>query len=321
VQTFEQSSEEQPAETQQEYNPYNLPGQQSYDPYAEPAAPTVDYFAQAQQQPEEQQPQLFTEESSIPTQFEYKEEPPSPQVYPVSEPEPAPEWTDETFPTFEEYFTKKQPASMNGNTITLDNYLNGNIPDEIMELVEAGSSSRAERREMKPPAPAPPPKKPEPPAPVPQSSSFDQFINPTPAFDPFGGTPAAESSTASLFDTSSFAADPFAGYTSAETSTETPQTPSFDLDDVTEKLQNVERIKPQENYTPTSQPPAEEQSPYSSDMVTSTLAEIYASQGEYGAAIQAYEILMLSQPENVSMFENRIKELQKLQAEKESGGA
>ncbi len=91
-----------------------------------------------------------------------------------------------------------------------------------------------------------------------------------------------------------------------------------DIDMLAEKLQNVERIKPQEHYEPpkpiTQQ---EEQTAYESDMVTPTLAEIYASQGEYGAAIQAYEILQFSQPENSGKYQQRIRELQHKQMEKE----
>ena len=52
-------------------------------------------------------------------------------------------------------------------------------------------------------------------------------------------------------------------------------------------------------------------------MVTPTLAEIYASQGEYGAAIQAYEILMFSHPGKTAEYQQRIRELQKKQLEKE----
>jgi hypothetical protein len=91
-----------------------------------------------------------------------------------------------------------------------------------------------------------------------------------------------------------------------------------DIDVLAEKLQNVERIKPQEHYEPpkpiTQQ---EEQTAYESDMVTPTLAEIYASQGEFGAAIQAYEILQFSQPENSGKYQQRIRELQQKQLEKD----
>ena len=91
-----------------------------------------------------------------------------------------------------------------------------------------------------------------------------------------------------------------------------------DIDMLAEKLQNVERIKPQEHYEPpkpiTQQ---EEQTAYESDMVTPTLAEIYASQGEFGAAIQAYEILQFSQPENSGKYQQRIRELQQKQLEKD----
>ena len=52
---------------------------------------------------------------------------------------------------------------------------------------------------------------------------------------------------------------------------------------------------------------------FESNIVTPTLAEIYASQGEYGAAIQAYEILMLSKPDDRERFERRIQELYQME--------
>lgn len=96
-------------------------------------------------------------------------------------------------------------------------------------------------------------------------------------------------------------------------SIEEPQT-NFDV--LTAKLQNAERIKPQENYE-SSEPAKPVENTNDSDMVTPTLAEIYASQGEFNAAMQAYEILMLTQPENVGKYQKRVAELQQKQLEKE----
>ncbi|MBW7887909.1 MAG: hypothetical protein H3C35_06065 [Bacteroidetes bacterium] len=99
---------------------------------------------------------------------------------------------------------------------------------------------------------------------------------------------------------------------------EISEEPKTNFDELAEKLQNAERIKPQEQYeSPQPPKPEEEAKAYETDMVTPTLAEIYASQGEFNAAIQAYEILMLTQPENVNKYQQRVAELQQKQLEKE----
>lgn len=92
-----------------------------------------------------------------------------------------------------------------------------------------------------------------------------------------------------------------------------------DIEDLTQRLQNVERIVPQEQYAAPAPPPAQEETEeaFDSNMVTPTLAEIYASQGEFTAAIQAYEILMFTQPGKTAEYQQRVKELQKLQMEKD----
>ncbi len=79
------------------------------------------------------------------------------------------------------------------------------------------------------------------------------------------------------------------------------------LDVLATQLENAGRIVPQEPK-PSLSP--EESAPLDSFVITPTLAEIYASQGEYGAAIQAYEILILSKPNDRERFEKRISELQ-----------
>ncbi len=83
--------------------------------------------------------------------------------------------------------------------------------------------------------------------------------------------------------------------------------PSTELDALASKLENAERIVPQETEEEAS---PKEGVPSDSLVITPTLAEIYATQGEYGAAIQAYEILILSKPNERDRFEKRIKELQ-----------
>ena len=83
--------------------------------------------------------------------------------------------------------------------------------------------------------------------------------------------------------------------------------PVSELDTLASSLENAERIKPQESE---EEPSPKENVPSDSLVITPTLAEIYATQGEYGAAIQAYEILILSKPNERERFEKRIKELQ-----------
>lgn len=79
------------------------------------------------------------------------------------------------------------------------------------------------------------------------------------------------------------------------------------LDSLATQLENAGRIIPEE---PEPSPSTEESAPLDSIVITPTLAEIYASQGEYGAAIQAYEILIFSKPNERERFEKRISELQ-----------
>ena len=88
-----------------------------------------------------------------------------------------------------------------------------------------------------------------------------------------------------------------------------------EIESLAARLKKAGKIVPQE---PAAEPSVEDASNFDTQIVTPTLAEIYASQGQYNAAIQAYEILMLSRPDEVENFEKRIKELQ--QKIMESGG-
>lgn len=83
--------------------------------------------------------------------------------------------------------------------------------------------------------------------------------------------------------------------------------PATELDTLATQLENAGRIVPQE---PEPEASPKENLPPDAMVITPTLAEIYASQGEYGTAIQAYEILILSKPNERERFEKRIKELQ-----------
>ena len=109
--------------------------------------------------------------------------------------------------------------------------------------------------------------------------------------------------SARLAEDKTISLDEYLGLTPA---TPTPP-PVTELDTLTSQLENAGRIIPQE---PEPEASPKESVPSDSLVITPTLAEIYASQGEYGAAIQAYEILILSKPDERDRFEKRIKELQ-----------
>ncbi len=57
-----------------------------------------------------------------------------------------------------------------------------------------------------------------------------------------------------------------------------------------------------------------ESTPLSPRIVTVTLAEIYAAQGEYRDAVEAYRILQQRRPEEAEVFQKRIRELEVLAA-------
>jgi tetratricopeptide (TPR) repeat protein len=67
--------------------------------------------------------------------------------------------------------------------------------------------------------------------------------------------------------------------------------------------------------------PLEDQAKARGLFVTPTLAEIYASQGEFGEAIDAYKTLAEHRPEQETRFRERIKQLQELARQRgEAGG-
>jgi lipopolysaccharide biosynthesis regulator YciM len=47
-------------------------------------------------------------------------------------------------------------------------------------------------------------------------------------------------------------------------------------------------------------------------IVTATLAEIYARQGEYGQAVEAYRMLIRRSPASAGLFAERLAELERL---------
>ena len=199
------------------------------------------------------------------------------------------------FPSFDEYYSQRSPNAQSGAVSTLDEYLGGNGSSAPAAVQEEYSSTYAEpvQEFSEPSLEAQEPA---------QEAAVEQHQIPEPVF--------TSPEQAQLF------AEMTAG-TTVEEEKPGPE-PKTTIDDLAEKLQKVERIIPQE-MPPL--PPVIEETPEDhaaeSEMVTPTLAEIYASQGEYGAAIQAYEILMFSHPGKTAEYQQRIRELQKKQLEKE----
>ena len=79
----------------------------------------------------------------------------------------------------------------------------------------------------------------------------------------------------------------------------------------------MNRLQDVKSITPASGQPSEESPPPSEPagkpkIVTETLAEIYASQGEYGEAIEAFRRLMTERPLESERYEKRIVQLEEL---------
>lgn len=76
-------------------------------------------------------------------------------------------------------------------------------------------------------------------------------------------------------------------------------------------LSDKPKIKPKKEKSPT---PDIVTNPYQTNqLMTETLAQVYAAQHNYTKAIQAYKILVLQHPEKSGYFADRIKEIQKIQ--------
>jgi tetratricopeptide (TPR) repeat protein len=210
--------------------------------------------------------------------------------------------SDEAFPTYDEYFAQNQHRINIESPIRLDDYLSGAAPAVSTD------------------------------APVIEEMPQHEFVNESyvePDASPFtpvsvGDTPEmpTPASPEPHFDPEPVFSSPEQAQLFAElTGSDEPASSSYstDLDSLTEKLQSAEKIVPEANYQPKTPVPKEtpDEQAYETDAVTPTLAEIYASQGEYRAAIQAYEILMFSQPAKGGEFQQRIRELQQLQMEKD----
>ena len=76
-------------------------------------------------------------------------------------------------------------------------------------------------------------------------------------------------------------------------------------------IQNNPKIPPvsQDANTKSFEPVIQDKS----YLMTETLARVYLEQKKYSKAIQAYEILILKNPEKSSFFADRISEIKKIQ--------
>jgi tetratricopeptide (TPR) repeat protein len=190
----------------------------------------------------------------------------------------------EPFQSFDEYFAENQNRISGEAEKKLDDYLSENLNDQNITT----------------------------------SRDIDPAIFTNTSFETTTTEPEAQVEPEPVFS-SPEQAQLFAEMTGEEKREADKNNQQSDLDSLTEKLQSAEKIVPQENYQPKTPLPdvIDDEQAYETDAVTPTLAEIYASQGELRAAIQAYEILMFSQPAKGGEFQKRIRELQQLQMEKD----
>jgi tetratricopeptide (TPR) repeat protein len=190
----------------------------------------------------------------------------------------------EPFPSFDEYFAENQLRIGGDAEKKLDDYLNEAPSDQNVTL----------SRDIDPS--------------IFTNTTFETTSTaPEPHFDP---EPVFSSPEQEQL---------FAELTGEEYHPQEASSQQSDLDSLAAKLQSAEKIIPQENYQPKTPLPdtTKDEEVYETDAVTPTLAEIYASQGEFRAAIQAYEILMFSVPAKGGEYQQRIRELQQLQMEKD----
>lgn len=92
-----------------------------------------------------------------------------------------------------------------------------------------------------------------------------------------------------------------------------PPTETNEIEELAEKLQNPPKITPVIDLSDkTTHAEGEPEIPGGGGFVTPTLAEIYAKQGWYDDAINAYKTLAASKPEDRERFEKRIVELEEM---------
>lgn len=90
---------------------------------------------------------------------------------------------------------------------------------------------------------------------------------------------------------------------------EPPHSPP-DLEDLATRLETIERIKPVAETLPRIPEAIETEPSEETGIVSATLAEIYADQGAFEAAIAIYRKLQKQQPHKTEQYARRIRELQ-----------
>jgi tetratricopeptide (TPR) repeat protein len=91
-----------------------------------------------------------------------------------------------------------------------------------------------------------------------------------------------------------------------------PTVPESTLDELAVRLQTAERIVPETNTGATAEAVETEKQATHEDVgiASVTLAEIYASQGAFEAAIAVYRQLQKQKPRRAAQFEEKLRELQ-----------
>ncbi|MEE9226018.1 MAG: tetratricopeptide repeat protein [Bacteroidota bacterium] len=153
----------------------------------------------------------------------------------------------------------------------------------------------------------------------------DELDRPTPIVEPSGSRRGEEKHATAATDRSAGVAEKPVEGSDLEThegapSTESPICPEgligrasrtgfTDLEVLTEKLKHVKRMAPDPNADADAQPNVDERS-QDADIVSETMAEIYASQWAYDEAIRIYRLLIEKKTHHGEKFAARIRELQ-----------
>ncbi len=235
------------------------------------------------------------------------EEPAEPQESELS-PETADQTVEET-PSFEpagaEAYISAEPAGDQ----TFEAFT---IPEEVPETAEAavpaggdmfaGFESAGEATEEA--------------APEPEQEAETE----TPAFPDFSGLPGFEGPDLAPPEETGSEAEEVTeeGFTGpAFEEPEPPRSSSDKIGEFAEKLQEAKKITPVIDLTmqvTSSSTSSADEAAVDAGFVTPTLAEIYAKQGWYDDAINAYKTLAKTRPAEKEKFEERVKELQEEKA-------
>jgi len=88
--------------------------------------------------------------------------------------------------------------------------------------------------------------------------------------------------------------------------------PGQSMDEIIQKLESAPRRIPVADVPPPAPEGPREMPASPARFVTATLAEIYASQGEYDEAIEAYRTLAAQRPGSAERYQKRLEELEEL---------